>query len=230
MDKTAILAIASCSMSMALVISYVQGSSSTNLIIFNSLAYFSAFTLIAAAYRKHRQQSEYKDILEGLMKSLSRVSYYKSANLPEINSLGKAAASSPSKKVSRILNEAQKRMELGEDFFDAISDATSKDRQISENLNKYIKGGESSIEEALAIYESKKKSRMSQSNALMARYATCGMFVSTVAPSFVIFSFIGSMLISQSYSSIEFMSISLTAAIPVVYSMINSASNGRLIG
>ena len=230
MDKTTILAIASCSMAMALLISYVQAGSSANLIVFNSLAYFSAFVLIAAIYSKYRQQSESNEILEGLMKGLSRVSYYKSAGLPEINSLGKASSSSSSKKVSRILRETARRMELGENFFDAISDATAKERQISENLHKYIKSGESSIEEALIIYESKKKSGISQSNSLMSRYATCSMFVSTVAPSFVIFSFIGSMLISQSSSSMEFMSISLIAAIPVVYSIINSASNGRFIG
>ena len=59
----------------------------------------------------------------------------------------------------------------------------------------------------------------------MSRYATCSMFVSTIAPSFVIFSFIGSLLISQSASSIEFMSIALIAVIPIAYSIINSMSS-----
>jgi hypothetical protein len=225
MKKTTILAMMLCSITLAVLMSYVQGGTNSGLMILNSLAYLSAFMLIAVIHGRYVRRSESSDVMEELMRGLSRVSYYRSANLPVINSLKRAATSSSNERVSRILYETANRIGFGENFFDAISAATAKDKEIFLNLRRYVKSGESDIGEALLLYESKKKSARSRSNALMSRYATCGMFVTTIAPSFVIFSFIGSLLISQSASSTELMSIALVAAIPIAYSIINSMSD-----
>ena len=223
METTTIFAIIMCSIVLAILVSIAQGGMGSGMIILNSLAYFLAFMLIAMIHSWYRHRSESKDLLEELMRSLSRVSYYRSANFPIINSLKKAATSSSNEKVSRILRETANRIEFGENFFEAIYGATANYKELSDNLRKYL-GGES-LAEALTLYESKKRSTLSRSNALMSRYATCSMFVSTIAPSFVIYSFIGSLLISQSASSIEFMSIALIAVIPIAYSIINSMSS-----
>lgn len=230
MKKSMMLSIVTWSLALSAVISSLQGSIDFSVIAINCLIYSASFAIVCEFHKRYWQRIESINIMEELMRGLSRVLYYRSANLPTVNSLEKAAAASSNRKVSKTLNEAAKRIELGENFFDSISDSTNLSAGVSLILGKYAKSAESGIKEALHLHESKKKSDLSRSNALASRYATCNMFVSTVAPAFVIFSFIGSMLISQTASSTEFMSIALIAGIPVAFSVINSISVGRSVG
>lgn len=218
------------SLALSVAISLLQGSIYLDIIAINCLIYSASFTTVCELHKRYWQRIESINVLEELMRGLSRVLYYRSANLPTVNSLVKAAAASSNHKVSKTLSETAKRIELGENFFDSISDSTSQDKEVSSNFSKYAKNAEVGIKEALRMYESKKKADLSRSNALASRYATCNMFVSTVVPSFVIFSFIGSMLISQAASNTEFMSIAMIAGIPVAFSIINSILVGRSIG
>ena len=230
MNSFTIFATTLFSILLAMFISVVQGDANSDIIVLNSFVFISTFWAIAMIYSKYKMKLKSTQTTEELMKGLNRLFYYRSANLPTLSALRMVRIPTTDAMAQTILYKVSKRMELGENFFDAIFNATANDKEISRNLSEYLGNIHTGIQEALQLYESRKKLSVSRSNALMSRYATCSMFVSTIAPSFVIFSFIGSMLISQTSSNIESIAIILLAAIPLTYSIINSVSARRFIG
>lgn len=62
------------------------------------------------------------------------------------------------------------------------------------------------------------------------RYATINMFLSSVLPSFIIFGFVGSSIISQNDPSLMAFSVIMIFALPLLYAVGNSRLNGRLNG
>lgn len=211
-----------CAISLAVLISYAQGTIDFTLILANSLVFASSFSVIAIIHSRHMQKSKLDGDISDVMSGLGKALYYESSNISLSRSLRKASESDKNPYTSKMLRLASMRIELGESFYDAMYNASSGSSGLQEKLRRYIKNPESGIGEAPRLYQSHRRSEAYRSNALASRYATLSMFVSTLAPSFVIFSFVGGMLISQSYSSTEFMSILLVSAVPVTYSIIKS--------
>jgi hypothetical protein len=73
----------------------------------------------------------------------------------------------------------------------------------------------------------KVKEKASQVEPLLQRDATINMFISTIAPSFVILAFIGSSILST--PSIIFLSFMLLSILPVLYAISLTLSQRRLI-
>ncbi len=189
--------------------------------------YIASLLAVHLAYSIHKKRSAHGEIIDGVMKGMARVANYQSAKMPLPNALGKASRFSGNESASKILLESSRRIKMGESLFDSlISSAKSKD--IGKEIARYLKGPDSSAGESALLYERVEKARAARRSALAARYATLGMFVSTVAPSFAIFSFIGSMMISPTDSGMFMLSVSLTAAIPVAYAAINILSERSL--
>ncbi len=74
------------------------------------------------------------------------------------------------------------------------------------------------------------KSRKSRIEETAQRYATFNMFASTILPSFMIFAFIGSYVLSQATGGLLFLSASLLALVPTLYSVGNTLMWRRLLG
>jgi hypothetical protein len=230
MKNVEIASVIVCSAFVALALSYAGGSPSPAQFLLMSLLCLFTFGSISVLYREFTSSIGYSDMVAEFMKGLERISYYKESNMPAANSIRKAARSSSNPRISRLFYSIARRMELGDSLHDAIDASTKDDAKLSGLILRYVSGPESSMEEALSLYESVRKESSFKASALNAKYATCNMFLSTVAPSFIMFSFIGSMLISQSSGSTAFMSLALVAAIPVAYSIVSYTSGRRLIG
>ena len=188
--------------------------------------YFASFMAIYLAYSIHKKKALDKEIIDDIMKGIAKASNYKSAKIPLPRALDKASRFSRNKSASEILLKASARIKMGESLLDSLV-LSAKDRKIGKEIARYFGAG-SSVGESALLYERMEKKRSARSSALATRHATLGMFVSTIAPSFAIFSFIGGIMVSPADSGLFLLSISLTAAIPVAYAAINILSERSL--
>lgn len=78
-----------------------------------------------------------------------------------------------------------------------------------------------SLSNALAQYEDKMRRISSTLASRLQRYSTANMFISTIAPSFVIFGFIGDLVISQRAVGITALVVVLDMVIPFLYTLSN---------
>ena len=85
-------------------------------------------------------------------------------------------------------------------------------------------------ESRVAAYMLAEKSRRSRIDETAQRYATFGMFVSTILPSFMIFAFIGDYVLAQSAAGLLFLSVGLLSAVPIIYSLGSTLMWRRLLG
>ena len=185
--------------------------------------YLASSFVIYMAYSVHNERLKRDGIIEGIMNGLSRVVSYQSAKMPLANAINKASSFCANKYTSSVLLESSSRIKMGENLFDSLV-SSAKDGKIRKEIARYLHGPDSGASEAALLYERIGKERSIRRSALAARYATIGMFISTIAPSFAIFSFIGGMMITPANSSILLLSVSLTAAIPAAFAAINVLS------
>ncbi len=85
-------------------------------------------------------------------------------------------------------------------------------------------------ESRVAAYMLAEKSRRSRIDEAAQRYATLGMFVSTILPSFMIFAFIGDYVLAQSASGLLLLSVGLLSVVPIAYSLGTGLMWRRLLG
>ncbi len=221
--------ITSCAIVAALILSYSGGGNVESFLLMFIACLFT-FASVALLHREFKLRIEYRCMLDEFMKCFEIISYYRSSNVPLPNSIRSAAKCSMNKKVSNILFCTASRIELGEEFFDALKSALSEDKRLSDTLSKYLRGSDFTIEEMLSLYELNKRESASVASSLAVRYSTCNMFISTVAPAFIMFSFVGSMLISQGSPNMELMSLGMASAIPIAYSISSSVASRRFVG
>lgn len=111
--------------------------------------------------------------------------------------------------------------------------AISKSHAGIERFSKILRLSQPSapnyIHNVVLEYQNKKAEKDSVKASKMQRYATANMFISTIAPSFVIFGFIGDMVISQRSAGIMGLVLILNLLIPFVFTISNFAMLGRLI-
>ena len=185
--------------------------------------YLASFLVVYMAYSVHKERLKRAGIIEGIMNGVSRVVSYQSAKMPLANAINKASRFCANKHASNVLLESSSRIKMGESLFDSLV-SSAKDGKIGKEIARYIRGPDSGASEASLLYGRIGKERSMRRSALSARYATIGMFISTIAPSFAIFSFIGGMMITPANSNILFLSVSLTAAIPAAFAAMNVLS------
>ena len=207
------------------LLAHVNGGAGLQSCILMSVMCFSTFIIIMILHQEFRSGVDNGIATEEFMRSLAKVSYYQSSRIPLVESIKRSARASSDQRVSDILHHTAARVEFGDTFSNSVMDSIKNEKRLSQTILPYIKSCDSSIDEALELYHSRKKERSSIRSSLMTRYSTCNMFLSTVAPSFIIFSFIGSMLISQTSAGTELVSISLISGIPISYSVLSLMSS-----
>ncbi len=216
--------------SLAIVIAYANSSLNFTGFLMYFIPCISSFAVIYALYSRSRSLRALRSEADCLAKGLGRVSYYNSSGMPLLKSIRTAARSVKPMKVAIILDEVGRRVYFGQGAEDSLELALLKHKELRGKLLNGIDMSRFDLGKLHEIYESDRKESMTRSVALSNRYATLNMFISTIAPSFLMFSFIGSMLISEASASTEALSFMLVLAVPMAYSFSCRAFNGRFFG
>lgn len=117
---------------------------------------------------------------------------------------------------------------IGRELKERLMGGTEADAESRERAR--VGATKQEAEAQISEYMLREKSRKGRVEEAAQRYATFNMFVSTVAPSFMIFAFIGSYVLSQSGSGLLFLSVGLLCAVPLFYSFGNMFMWRRLLG
>ncbi len=219
-----------CAAALGAAISYADSELSAQYIAVNTVISACAVYIL---YILHRLSSSLRSEslrTEDFIDASGRISYYIESKIPTLSAIERAAKSCNNKAAAGILGSTAMRMKLGEDIQHAINSASSSDKRIHQIVERNIQAGGVDFGSIYSSYRSMRADKDTSNASAMSRYSTVNMFISTVAPSFVIFSFIGSMLISRESTSIAAMSLVLVIALPIMYALSSSSLNRRLFG
>jgi|GEM_PF-2528455 hypothetical protein len=165
-----------------------------------------------------------------LMTGLYTLCDYNSNGLPLLASIEKVAAAVELAELKQDLLLLSRRMKLGERLEDSVNSINSLKEALTLRQDLPVALDIAGISTTLSSYEIELKERLSVIEAACQRYATVNMFISTILPSFIIFSFIGGAIISNSAPSTLLFGTAMLIALPMVYSVSYARLSGRLIG
>ncbi len=131
--------------------------------------------------------------------------------------------------LKKTLDSAGIFSRMGYPLSTAISKSHSNVEKFGKVLGRNMPISQNWLSNAVEEYQNKRSERDSVKASRMQRYATANMFISTIAPSFVIFGFIGDMVISQKAIGIIGLILALDLLIPFVFTISNFVMLGRLI-
>ncbi len=230
MDAKNVLFLAYCSIALGAAISYASSELAPAYIAANTAMSACAAAIIYLLYSISSSRRASALRAADFMNAIGRISYYLDSGVPTASAMEKAAKSCTDPRAASMLKSAALRVQLGERLSDAMGSASLSDCRIRMIVAQHVRGGGFDFGGAFSAYGSQRSERDAANGSSMSRYSTANMFISTVAPSFVIFSFIGSMLISQAGTSIAMMAFSLVIALPIVYAISSSSLSRRLFG
>jgi hypothetical protein len=194
-------------------------------------AFLSLFLVIAVrallnstteAYLKKRREEE----LSGF---LYRAIYHKSRDGSYFRAVDKAIEGTSHGGLKRTLAHASRSLKLGGGFISGMAaEGESKEGALLKNLRLEGTDDLAQVRTALSAHELYLSGRQSELEESSQRYATINMFISTIAPSFLVFAFIGSAILSQAGFSMLLLSVSLLILIPLFYSIGNSFLSRRI--
>ena len=229
-DKEALGAVIifSCMCLFSWVVFGMSGSASMPEIASAAVMAAIASALICIMLKLLAKKESYSSTKKNFMMALYAVlggAYY---GIPKSSSLYDIANSSDNSQFGKALTAMRKRMLMGNEgpLCDSAPELQSilgrteiPDSLETSQIRSFIDKSESHLMEKASAIESYSQ-----------RYATANMFLSTVLPSFVIFAFIGSSIISAAKPSMLLFSSVLLFALPVLYAAGSSKLNGVLIG
>ncbi len=167
---------------------------------------------------------------EEFMNAMYKARYLAKANVPGMNILRQISSACPNKEVSRSLNAAWRRMLLGEDCASSLAPSVPSGMQRPKSCISNASTFSGNIYNMINAFESELEEKKSGIASAMQRYATLEMFLSTIAPSFIIFGFVGESIISDSSINIMLLSVIMAVILPSVYALLNLAKAKRFNG
>jgi len=184
---------------------------------------FVALHLAGRLKKADAARSELVDCLRLLM-------YHMENGVPFASALGSVADAHRTGPVARAFRTASRKARLGYDYQSALSECVS---QCHGWRGGAIKEGAKWDEKAavhgiIEVHERASIERMAGMPSAMQRYATISMFISTIAPSFLLFGFVGSMIISGKAAAGMLLSVLLLLAVPAAYSAVNIMMQRKL--
>jgi hypothetical protein len=176
----------------------------------------------AKAYRKKRLE-------DGLAEFFYRVSYYKSRKGSCFRAVDKAVQGTSASDLRRIVDRASRGFKLGGSFLSHITSGEEfRDAALLKNLRLSGTDTLEQMRSALAARELHLSERQSAIEESSQRYALVNMFISTIVPSFLVFAFIGTAILSQASVNLLPFSVSLLIFIPLAYAVGNSLLSRRM--
>ncbi|MDE1864343.1 MAG: hypothetical protein KGH77_02860 [Candidatus Micrarchaeota archaeon] len=159
-------------------------------------------------------------LCEDLFGFIGRIAHYKSCGVTTPNSISNSIAQSHTAKTKGAFLRILRMIRLGEDFQCAsmivLASLGSPYQPIS------IGESHIQLQQAFNSYSEMKRSRASTALDTLQRGATINMFLSTILPSFLLFIFVGSAVLSESGGSIIAVSIALLILVPLFYAFSNA--------
>ena len=193
------------------------------------LAFLSTlFCLTVLMLRRSIVRSYESNLLcEDLFDCISRIAHYKSCGVTTPNSISNSVAQAHTTKTRAAFLKISRMIRLGEDFQCASRIALSSLGAAYQPVSI----GESRIQlqQIFDSYGEMKRSRASIALDTLQRDATISMFLSTILPSFLLFIFVGSAVLSESGAGMIAISISLLILVPLFYAFSNAIFARRLI-
>lgn len=224
---TSIVILSSVLLSLLLVLINRPHSAGT-ILLFLSIG-FSASLLIFMAWSKLKNAYNKSLLRNELSRSINSILHYKSCGIPSISAIDKVLSTVEVPELKISLGLIKSRFILGEipetasriQTIDDVISGPGKNKIFAEpgELRQIIDSHELAVGEKLSSLEAKSQ-----------RNATINMFVSTILPSFIIFAFIGSTIISGSSPSILSFSIIMLAVLPVAYALSYAELSKGLLG
>ncbi|VVB77042.1 Uncharacterised protein [uncultured archaeon] len=185
--------------------------------LFTGLSALLSISLYATV-RSNREAYGRKTLKEGIASCLYGMAYYKSRKGSYLGAIDRASKSHDSKEVRDIAESAKKKYWLGGNFLSELLPPgfgrADKSILIRDDC-KVVR----SVLCANELRDSENQSRLEES---VQRYAVFNMFISTVAPSFLVFAFVGGSILSTAQFNLVFFSSVMLVAIPIIYSLGNS--------
>ncbi len=176
----------------------------------------------AEAYRKNR-------LADGLAEFFYRLGYYKSTKSSYFRAVDKAVQGTSARGLRRIVDRASKELKLGGSFLAGLASGEDLgEGALLDNLRLSGADTPAQVRDALAAHELHLGERQSEVEASAQRYALVNMFVSTIVPSFMVFAFIGTTILSQANFSMLPFSVSLVIFIPLSYAIGNSLLSRKM--
>lgn len=164
------------------------------------------YNQLTAISNKSRYDSE-------LTRTLQLLLHFKASGLPILSSLDKAAEYAKLPSLKRSLSNMSRRIKLGE-----ISANRPLEISDTSKIKSMISLHELRLQEKVSIVESHSQSS-----------ATITMFLSTILPSFVVFAFIGTTIISNSLPNMLLFSIAMLLILPMAYAVSHAQLSRRVL-
>lgn len=214
---------------MSLFLMLVNGQEDPlNAVILVSLSVMSVLALhgLMAA---NRRAFLGKRLREGLMDCFYRLLYYKSKKGSYLLAIDKVAQGADSAEIRSMISRASRRFKLGGSFLDYIvSQETFRKDRLMSSLQISDVTGVAAVRNAVCAYELRVGSTQADIEESLQRFAVLNMFLSTIVPSFLVFAFIGSAIMSQATLDLMLFSVILIVIIPVFYAAGNTMMWRRL--
>ncbi len=224
--------VVACASLMAIAVLFISGTSGiiTAVIVFQlSLLFVS---LLAYMLRRSRTLSAERRLADELVESLRYVLFCRSKGMPTASALRLAGSKARQQRGRDILSVSSRRMALGDSLQQSLLRTVApvpKDLRDSVVSADWSDDGKA-LGSMISSYGYALENRRARIEESVQRYATINMFLSTVVPSFIVFAFIGSALLSQREGSLLTLSIALLIALPVAYGVCNTMLSRRLFG
>ena len=135
------------------------------------------------------------------------------------NNIGRASLLSGDAEVGRILSKTARRLELGEglapSLYCSVPGEMREFRECAKDADAI--SVQSSLSKMLERYEYESRSRRYDLLSASQRHSTINMFISTIAPSFLAFAFVGDMVMSSNFSWLPMFTILMLFVVPMAY-------------
>jgi hypothetical protein len=194
-------------------------------------AFLSLFFVIATSILLEENVKAYRKrkLEDGLAEFFYRVSYYKSRKGSYFRAVDKAVQGTSARDLRQIVDRASRGLKLGGSLLYGIASGEElKDAALLKNLRLSGTGAPEQMRVALASHELHLGEMQSAIEESSQRYALINMFISTILPSFLVFTFIGTAILSQASINLLPFSVSLLIFIPLAYAVGNSLLSRRL--
>lgn len=223
-------AMAAAVLSLSLLLVEANGSGLPLALLFGFLSVFFVMA-INALLESNAEAYLRKRLEEGTVEFLYRVTYYKRRGGSYLRAVGKAVNGTADEGTKRIAGRASKGLMLGGGLASGIaSGGEFRGEALLRNLRLSGTDDLGQVRCALAAHELRLGERQSAIEESSQRYAITNMFISTIVPSFLVFAFIGSAILSPAGFSMLLFSVSLLIFIPLSYAIGNSLLSRRLYG
>lgn len=222
-----ILGMAAATISLGAYLCYINGADLLGALLLFLLS-GAASSLYLYLFYIHDGARKRAESEQSLIDGMYEIAYYRSKRRPIASSIIQASRNI-SALVSEPFLELSNRIRFGEEIPTAFDRAATKILHGKFDwLGARITESRKSIQNFLRIYESESERRAAMAGAKIQTGATISMFVSTILPAFIIFSFIGSAVISNGAISLFTLSVLMLVAIPVAYTTISVVQHDHI--